>query len=136
MVDQPMPIFYVSIRHSMADHDLSGKESLDEGFGIRKVQTLGFYRSSCVKYLVEKLKYDSFAIHHFMYMENVVQDQEPTCFSEAVGVKQWNVTMNEEMNALDECGTWELTPLPIDRKEIGCKWLYKVKHNADGLISR
>ena len=56
-----------------------------------------------------------------MYMENVVQVQEPTCFSDVVGVEQWNVAMDEEMNVLDDSGTWELTPLPEEKKAIGCK---------------
>ena len=111
-VDQPMAIFYVSEGHSMADHDSSGEESVDEEFGIPKVQNPGVRRSTCVKYPVERLKYDSFAAHHFMYMANVVQVQEPTSFSDAIGVKQWNVAMDEEMNALDDSGTLELTPLP------------------------
>ena len=30
----------------------------------------------------------------------------------------------------------KLMPLPHDKKAIGCKWVYKVKHNADGSVSR
>ena len=85
---------------------------------------------------VERLKYDSFEAHHFMYMANVVHVQEPTCFSDVVGVEQWNVAMDEEMNALDDSGTWEWTPLPEEKNAIGCKWVYKIKHNADGSINR
>ncbi len=44
--------------------------------------------------------------------------------------------MNEEMVALDVNRTWELVPLPEGKKAIGCKWVYKVKHNSDGSISR
>ena len=44
--------------------------------------------------------------------------------------------MDEEMNALDASGTWELTPLPNKKKAFRCKWVYKIKHNVDGLISR
>jgi hypothetical protein len=29
-----------------------------------------------------------------------------------------------------------LVALPKDKKAIGCKWVYKVKHNADGFVSR
>jgi hypothetical protein len=44
--------------------------------------------------------------------------------------------MDEEMAALDANMTWELVPLPEGKKAIGCKWVYKVKHNSDGSISK
>ncbi|MCO5547345.1 hypothetical protein L7F22_000794 [Adiantum nelumboides] len=44
--------------------------------------------------------------------------------------------MDEEMAALDVNETWELVPLPKGKKSIGCKWVYKVKHNANGSMSR
>ena len=43
--------------------------------------------------------------------------------------------MDEEMNTLDASGTWELTPFPKEKRAIGCKWVYKVKHNANGSAS-
>jgi hypothetical protein len=43
--------------------------------------------------------------------------------------------MDEEMAALDTNATWELVAPPEDKK-IGCKWVYKVKHNVDGFVSR
>ncbi len=44
--------------------------------------------------------------------------------------------MNEEMAALDVNATWELIVLRKDKKAIGCKWVYKLKHNADGSVSK
>jgi hypothetical protein len=44
--------------------------------------------------------------------------------------------MDEEMVALDANVIWELVVLPKDKKAIGCKWVYKIKHNADGSVSK
>ncbi len=61
---------------------------------------------------------------------------EPTCFEQAVGNPKWDNAMDEEMAALDANATWELVALPKDKKTIGCKWVHKVKHNANGSMSR
>ena len=44
--------------------------------------------------------------------------------------------MDEEMAALYGNETWDLVPLTKDKNTIGCKWVYKVKQNSDGSISR
>ena len=66
----------------------------------------------------------------------MVQDVEPTCFDEAVGNVNWEKAMDEEMVALYGNETWDLVPLPEGKNTIGCKWVYKVKRNSDGNISR
>jgi hypothetical protein len=69
-------------------------------------------------------------------MVRVIQKVEPTCFEQAVGNPKWDNAMDEDMAVLDPNATWELVALPKDKKPIGCKWVYKVKHNADGYVSR
>lgn len=44
--------------------------------------------------------------------------------------------MIEEMNALDDNGTWNLVDLPSGKWAIGCKWVFTVKINLDGSIAR
>lgn len=44
--------------------------------------------------------------------------------------------MLSELQALQENGTWTLTPLPTGKVPIGCRWVYKVKHKADGSVER
>jgi len=69
-------------------------------------------------------------------MVRAIQEVEPTCFEQAVGNLKWDNAMDEEMATLDVNATWELVVLPKDKKTIGCKWVYKVKHNINGFMNR
>ena len=75
-----------------------------------------------------------YVARHCAYMAKIVQDVEPTCFEDAIGDVKWEKAMDEEMAALDGNKTWEFVPFPNDKKAIGCKWVYKAKHKADGNI--
>ncbi len=96
----------------------------------------GVRKSTRVKYPVQTLTYDGFIAHHYAYMVRVIHEVEPTCFEQAIGNPKWDNAMDEETAALDANDTWELVAFPKDKKTIGCKWVYKIKHNADGFVSR
>ncbi len=96
----------------------------------------GIQRSTRVKYPIQILTYDGFVANHYTYMVKVIHEFEPTCFEQTVGNPKWDNAMDEEMAALDVHATWELVALPKDKKAIGCKWVYKIKHNANGFVSR
>ena len=40
------------------------------------------------------------------------------------------------MQALSKKETWDLVPRSPHKKAISCKWIYKVKYNADGSVNR
>ncbi|KAL0385516.1 UNVERIFIED_CONTAM: Retrovirus-related Pol polyprotein from transposon RE1 [Sesamum radiatum] len=44
--------------------------------------------------------------------------------------------MQQEIQVLEKNQTWDIVDLPIGKKAIGCKWVYKVKLNPDGSIER
>ena len=44
--------------------------------------------------------------------------------------------MNAEFDALLKNQTWALVPPHITRNVIGCKWIFRVKRNADGSVER
>ncbi|XP_031272882.1 uncharacterized protein LOC116131363 [Pistacia vera] len=44
--------------------------------------------------------------------------------------------MNAELDALESNHTWELVPLPPEKKPIGTKWVYKIKLKSDGSVDR
>lgn len=61
---------------------------------------------------------------------------EPTSYSEAILDDRWVHAMKQEIDALVINNTWEVVDLPVGKKPIGCKWVYKIKYNADGSIER
>jgi hypothetical protein len=93
-------------------------------------------RSTRERRPIQRLIYDGYVACHYAYMAKVVHDVESICFEDAIGHALWDKAMDEEMAALDANMTWELVPLLEGKKAIGCKWVYKVKHNLDGSISR
>ena len=44
--------------------------------------------------------------------------------------------MTAEIAALEANNNWTLTSLPPNKKPIGYKWVYKVKHRSDGSVER
>jgi hypothetical protein len=74
--------------------------------------------------------------HHYAYMTRVAEVREPESYEEAVEDANWHTVMEEEMHALAENETWDLVDAAKGVKPIRCKWVYKVKYNADGSINR
>ena len=50
--------------------------------------------------------------------------------------EKWIDTMKDEINSLKRNSVRDLIQLPEGRKAIGCKWLYKIKYDADGNVER
>ena len=60
----------------------------------------------------------------------------PKTIHEAISHPHWHNAMIEEMNALDDNGTWNLVKLSQGKQVIGCKWVFTVKVNPDGSVAR
>jgi histone deacetylase 1/2 len=61
---------------------------------------------------------------------------EPKTVKQALLDHKWKTAMQEEFDALIQNHTWSLVPLPPHRQAIGCKWVFRVKENPDGSVSR
>ena len=66
-----------------------------------------------------------------MYLDN-----EPRNFEEAKESKQWTRACEEEIESIVKNKTWILVDLPYGAKPIGLKWVFKLKRNSDGSISK
>ena len=71
--------------------------------------------------------------------ENAKGIFEPKSFEEALETEdcdEWIKSMQEEIQSINDNEAWELVDLPHGRKAVGCKWVYKVKKNAQGNMEK
>jgi len=62
---------------------------------------------------------------------------EPTTYNEAIRHEDrdyWIAAMQKELNSLSKHGVALLSPLPISRQAIGCRWIFKAKRDKDNNI--
>ncbi len=50
--------------------------------------------------------------------------------------KECECAMKKEYDSLMANNTWTLVPLPVGRKPISCKWVFKIKQGANGEVER
>ena len=63
-------------------------------------------------------------------------NNEPWDFNEAREHKVWVSACEEELTSIEKTNTWILVDLPKGFKPIGLKWVFKIKRNADGSVSK
>ncbi|CAL8999957.1 unnamed protein product [Prunus brigantina] len=63
-------------------------------------------------------------------------DSESSELQDVLSNPKWMDAMNVEMDALNKNKTWDLVPLPRGKKAVGCRWVFTLKHKADGSIDR
>ncbi|GAA0173771.1 hypothetical protein LIER_27319 [Lithospermum erythrorhizon] len=56
------------------------------------------------------------------FLANLSLDHEPYSFKQAQQSVEWVAAMDQEIQALENNNTWEITYLPAGVKSIGCKW--------------
>lgn len=116
-------------------------EATSVTYGNRPKRTTKFpsrytdYVSSIYNDLEEKEKQE-YSMHTKV---NDVMEKEPATLAEAKirsDGELWEKAAKDEMNSLIQNNTWELTNLPEGRKAVGCRWVFKVKKNADGKVTQ
>ena len=64
---------------------------------------------------------------------------EPQSYKEAMNqpdAPEWQKAVEAELGSIKSNKTWSVVDLPPNRRAIGCRWLFKIKQNADGTIER
>ncbi|KAL0433957.1 UNVERIFIED_CONTAM: Retrovirus-related Pol polyprotein from transposon RE1 [Sesamum latifolium] len=82
------------------------------------------------------LRRSSRAISKPAWMQDFYCTYEPRSYKQACQSQEWTQAMKAELDALHKNNTWDITPLPKDKRAIGCRWIYKLKLKADGSVDK
>ena len=65
-------------------------------------------------------------------------DKEPSSYEEVVEWKEWKDAMinHEEYQSIMKNDVWDVFPRPEGKSVVTSKWIYKIKHAADGSIEK
>ena len=86
--------------------------------------------------LSNSLSYRNLSSAHHSFVAAISKLIEPTTYAQASTDPLWCEAMAKEIQALEHNKTWILTSLPAGKRPIGCKWVFKIKYNADGTVER
>ncbi|KAJ4703138.1 Retrovirus-related Pol polyprotein from transposon TNT 1-94 [Melia azedarach] len=82
------------------------------------------------------VSYNGLSLGYHTFVSNLDKVQVPNSIHEALAIPEWKAAVLEEIRALEQNETWEISDLPTGKYPVGCKWIFTVKHNADGSVNR
>ena len=86
--------------------------------------------------ITDYVNYDHFSLAHRVFLASISQEKEFVTYIDEVKNSRWKDAIKSEIHVLETNGTWTITQLSLGKKALSCKWVYKIKHKADGSIER
>ena len=65
-----------------------------------------------------------------------LRDSEPSTFEEASQHYVWQDVMMDKYHSVIKYDVWEIVPRPEGKSVVTSRWLYKLKHAADGSVEK
>ena len=93
-------------------------------------------KCQCAHLISLFVSYNHLSFSSYSFITSLDFISLPNIFREALSHHGWRSAMADEMQALDDNGTWDLVPLPTGKKTIDCRWVFAVKFNPVGSIAR
>ncbi|KAG8499488.1 hypothetical protein CXB51_005964 [Gossypium anomalum] len=92
---------------------------------------------SCTQHPISRfVSYGNLSKSYNAFVSNVDSIETPKNIEEALKSTKWKQAVLEEIKALEDNGTWEISKLPTGKKTVGCKWIFTTKFKPDGSIDR
>lgn len=105
---------------------------------FNQAQENGEHSTTCkVLYPISLVhSYHSLSPSHLKYALVVSTMAKPNTYNQAIKSHEWVQAMKNELSTLEAHNTWSFTQMPRGKTAIGCRWVYKLKHNAGGIIQK
>lgn len=68
-------------------------------------------------------------------MSNIIES-EPSSIEEASSLQVWKYAMTEEYQSILKNDVWDIVARPEGKSIVSSKWLFKIKHVANGSIEK
>jgi hypothetical protein len=65
-----------------------------------------------------------------------INDAKSSSFEEEDKLQIWKDAMLEEYRSIIKNNVWDIVPRPKDKSMVSSKWIYKIKHAADGSVEK
>ena len=85
-------------------------------------------RKKALDRYVHDLRAQGLSGHAYLATQDIVEPQTAEKALEGPYAQQWQKVIDAELQAMKENDVFEVVQLPKDRKAIGCKFVFKVKH--------
>ena len=79
---------------------------------------------------------NSYSLRYRTFIAAILSGKEPRSFKEAMQDTGWRKSMQDEIRALENNGTWTMEDLPLGKKALGSQWVYRIKYKSDGSVER
>jgi hypothetical protein len=82
---------------------------------------------------------DDYMMYIYQYTNGIRIETDPSSFKEDIKSQhssEWLDAMKDEMKSMSTNGVWDLVEIPKRANTIGCKWVYKTKHDSKGNIEK
>ena len=63
-----------------------------------------------------------------------ISDSNTSSYEEGTDKQVWKDTMTEEYHSIMKNDVWDIIPRPKRKSVVTSKWIYKIKHVADGSV--
>ena len=93
-------------------------------------------KQQCAYPISSFASYNHFSFSSCSFIASLDSISLPNIVQEALSHPSWHCAMVDEIQAVDDNGTWDLVPLPTGKKAIHCHWVFAIKFNPDGSVVR